>query len=278
MPNNNNSTGLFAKGILSLKTVGFKKTLLRLLSHPFRRRILAIERRQIEKRILSLDTAQERFTEIYKANYWGSDESVSGHGSTFEGTANLRAKLPEIIEKYSIKSIFDAPCGDFNWMRHVLKQNDLDYTGGDIVLSLIESLNVNYRGEGTRFIHLDLTKDKFPYADMMICRDCLFHLSYQDTRLVLQNFVDSKIPYLLTSTHGNSNTFQNKDILTGNFRHIDLFSAPYHFPRDVAFQIVEQEVPGPRREICLWTRGQIISALKNGGRHTDRPLVSETSP
>jgi hypothetical protein len=159
-------------------------------------------------------------------------------------------------------------------MRHVLKENDLDYTGGDIVLPLIESLNVKYRGEKTTFIHLDLTKDKFPYTDMMICRDCLFHLSYRDTKMALQNFVDSKIPYLLTSTHGNNNTFQNRDILTGNFRHIDLFSAPYHFPTDVAYRIVEQKSPEPIREMCLWTRDQVVSALKNAGRHTDPPLVS----
>jgi hypothetical protein len=69
----------------------------KLISHPFRRKAFAIERRHIEKRVLSLLTPQERFTEIYKSNYWGSDESVSGYGSTLEGTASLRAKLPEII-------------------------------------------------------------------------------------------------------------------------------------------------------------------------------------
>jgi hypothetical protein len=81
--------------------------------------------------------------------------------------------------------------------------------------------------------------------------------------LVLQNFINSKIPYLLTTTHINDGKIRNKDIATGDFRLIDLFAAPYHFPMDVLFRIEDWKMPDPKREMCLWTREQIIYALGN---------------
>jgi hypothetical protein len=202
---------------------------------------------------------EERFTEIYKRRYWSSGKTQSGEGSTLAHTKNLRNKLPELFSAFSIRSIFDAPCGDLNWMKRVLRSNDLNYIGGDIVLPVIERLRAKYSDPKTKFIHIDLTRSAFPFADLMICRDCLFHLSFADTKLVLQNFVDSKIPYLLTATHKGN--FQNEDITTGHYRLINLFAAPYHFPHEVQCRIDDWRTPHPQKEMCLWTRGQIISAL-----------------
>lgn len=212
-------------------------------------------------RISRFSGIEDKFTEIYHKNYWGNFESVSGKGSTLEATNNLRRQLPEIFEKFSIKTIFDAPCGDFNWMKEVLKKNRICYIGGDIVQPLIESHNSNFQDPHTKFLHVDLTKDDFPASDLMICRDCLFHLTYDQTKLVLQNFITSKIPYLLTTTHTQRGEFFNKDIETGSFRRIDLFSAPYHFPQDVLYRIDDSIPNVTQREMCLWSREQIISAM-----------------
>ncbi len=245
---------LLNKTFISLRTKGLTKTLIKIAKYP--------TQKNFEKDILRLNGIEDKFTKIYKKNYWENEESVSGPGSTLEYTINLRKKLPELFKKKSIKTIFDAPCGDFNWMRHVLKEDNLDYTGGDIVAPLIESHNVRYKNSNTRFIHIDLTKQKFPSADLMICRDCLFHLSFHDTRLVLQNFVDAQIPYLLTTNHINTGQFKNTDIRTGDFRLIDLFSVPYSFPKEVLFRIEDWKFPDPKREMCLWTKEQIIQALE----------------
>ena len=95
----------------------------------------------------------------------------------------------------------------------------------------------------------------------MICRDCLFHLSFNDTKLFLQNFIESKILYLLTTTYINNGEFSNQNIKTGDFRLIDLFSAPYHFEENVLYRI-EDSIPNETpREMCLWSREQIISAI-----------------
>ena len=146
-------------------------------------------------------------------------------------------------------------------MRCVLKECTVNYIGGDIVSALVESNSIRYRTDTIKFIHIDLTKDRFPYADLMLCRDCLIHLSYKDIKAVLENFIASRIKYLLTSTLAHSNNYRNEDISSGHHREIDLFSAPYSFPTDVLYRIEDWQEPSPRKEMCLWTRDQVIAAV-----------------
>lgn len=204
------------------------------------------------------------FTEIYNNNMWENDESVSGPGSTLEYTKNLRKELILLFNEFNIKSVFDAPCGDFNWMQHVIKNTDISYIGGDIVPELIEKLNFQYKKEkNLSFIHIDLIKDKLPASDLMICRDCLFHMPFYETKQILKNFIDSNSSYLLTTTHINENNFSNIDIKMGDFRFIDLFLPPYCFLRDTKFEIDDWLEPFPKKKMCLWHRKQIIEAVNN---------------
>lgn len=177
-------------------------------------------------------------------------------------TENLRAKLPGVLKEFGIRSILDAPCGDFHWMKDFLKGVEVDYTGGDIVRPLVDRSNARFANGRIRFVVLDLTASAFPKADLMICRDCLFHLSFADTRAMIRNFVASDIPYLLTTTHKNPQALPNRDIISGDFRLIDLFSAPFHFPADALARIDDWVAPEPEREMCLWSREQAAMALR----------------
>ena len=85
----------------------------------------------------------------------------------------------------------------------------------------------------------------------MICRDCLFNLSYEDKKLVLNNFIKSNTPYLLTTTYVNELKFKNENITTGHFRMIDLFSTPYNFPKEALFKIDYWVAPEKPRAMCL---------------------------
>ena len=152
-------------------------------------------------------------------------------------THNLRIQLPKLFKQFSINSVFDGPCGDFNWMKLVIEETNIDYTGGDIVLPLIESNQAKYGQQNIRFKKVDLTKDTLPTVDLMICRDCLFHLSYEDTKLLLHNFIKSNTLYLLTTTYVNEPAFKNTNITTGHFRMIDLFCPPYNLSKDILFKI-----------------------------------------
>ncbi|WP_448171279.1 class I SAM-dependent methyltransferase [Rhizobacter fulvus] len=206
------------------------------------------------------------FSWIYQNNHWGSAESVSGPGSTLDSTQNLRAELPRLLERLSVKVLLDAPCGDFNWMRHLLPELNLQYIGGDIVKEIIDTHTQNYSSDRISFMHVNLICDPLPRADLLICRDCLFHFSYEDTKLVLENFIRSDITYLLTTTHTRVNEFQNKDIKTGEGRLIDLFSYPYNFPKSPIATIEDWIPPYPERAMCLWTREQVAKAVANFGK------------
>jgi hypothetical protein len=250
--------GIVARIRLSIKEIGVLGTLFKILSYPF----VVISRGLRQRTLSALPSSEARFTWIYRKNYWQSDESVSGTGSTLEYTANLRKKLPELFRKHSIKSVFDAPCGDFNWMCELIRTLDIEYTGADIVEPLIDSLNSRHGGQGKKFLHMDIVTSRLPKADLMICRDCLFHLSYADTRAVLENFVSSGTPYILTTTHKNDGTFTNHDIQTGFYRRINLFAPPYALPLAPLARIDDWIAPDPEREMCLWSRDQIAEALQ----------------
>jgi hypothetical protein len=215
--------------------------------------------------VASYSTAEEKFRAIYEHNLWGNDESVSGAGSTFRQTVNLREQLPKVFTDYSVTTVFDAPCGDFNWMKHLLPTVDVEYIGGDVVAALIAADRESFASDRVSFVDLDLITDAYPQADLMICRDCLFHFSYADTQSALQRFIDSGIPYLLTTTHINSSGFENRDIETGSFRLMDLFKAPYNFPSPLLV-IDDWLPPEPERQMCLWNRAQVASVLERFGK------------
>lgn len=215
---------------------------------------------------LSLMPIKERFTYIYVKNYWGSNESRSGEGSTLAATKNLRSELPKLISAFKIKSIFDGPCGDFNWMRHVVEKTQIVYIGGDIVRPLINENLKRFKGENIKFIEINLISEAFPFSDLMISRDFLFHLSFSDTVKVLRNFVNSKTPFLLTTSHIDNSGLLNKDITTGDFRFIDLFSSPYNFPKSPLLTIRDFSSTEPPRAMYLFSRDQIVLALKSWGK------------
>lgn len=257
----------FAKFWASLKREGWGATLAKIASLPS----IVSEELRVRKALKVWVTAEERFTWIYKSNHWKSSESVSGSGSTLEYTENLRAELPGLLERLDVKTLFDAPCGDFNWMPLVLEVVDVDYTGADIVKPLIDSLNSQHSNSKTRFVHLDLIQDPHAKADLMICRDALFHLSFKDAKSVLKGFVSSKTKFLLTTCHFFSENQSNTDIKTGDFRPLDLRIAPFNLPRDFQEKVADWKFPDPERYMVLWTRDQIQHAIASWPDQSAKP-------
>lgn len=215
------------------------------------------------RKIFSSSDNKTRFTKIYEKNYWGSKESRSGSGSTILYTENLRKQLPLLLNKFKVKSIFDAPCGDFNWMSQVVRDIPVQYIGADIVQTLIDENKKRYEKENIIFLQLDITMDKLPYADLMLCRDFLMHLSYSDTRKFFENYIKSKIPYLLSTSHVTSFDFLNSDIKTADFRLTDLFKPPYNMPKNALYEIDDWLEPEPPRKMYLWSRDQVICGFEN---------------
>ena len=154
--------------------------------------------------------AEETFTEIYKSNFWGSEESVSGGGSVVSQTETIVREIGPLLRNMKFTSVLDIPCGDFLWMRKV-DLSTVSYLGADIVKDLIRKNKEKYYVEGkVDFIKLNLIEDKLPQKDLIITRDCLVHLSFESISQALKNIKLSGCKYLLTTTeavmlHSTSN-------------------------------------------------------------------------
>jgi len=173
---------------------------------------------------------------------WGCKESVSGRGSTLLATEPLRNEMPALLERLDIRSILDAPCGDFNWMRELLRDapDEITYIGADIVIPLINSL-AKYKSRNVHFIHADIIKDDLPQVDLVLCRDCFIHFSEKDIKRTLVNFRKTGARYLATNSFDKIS--HNKDIETGKWRQLNLELPPFNFPPPVT-AIVESGANG----------------------------------
>lgn len=201
---------------------------------------------------------EEAFDTIYRQNRWGSDESLSGIGSTLAYTRRLRASLSRRLAELKTGVLLDAPCGDFNWMQHVCLPPGTRYIGGDIVAPLIEELREKCGDETHEFRRMDIVGEQLPPADLWLCRDVLFHLSNDEILKVLRNFSHSSIPYLLTTTYRFEK--YNADIKSGGFRFINLRLPPFALPKPISM-IADFVAPEPPRHLGLWSRAQIEAAL-----------------
>ena len=163
----------------SIRSDGPSITVWKCLRYPFRR----YHHYQV-KRALQNGAPVQIFSKIYKAKgSWGSLESASGLGSTLAYTATLRQQLPQLFKDFDITSVYDAPCGDFNWMRLVIEQSDITYYGADIVPAIIDKIRRQYARPKVSFKCADITLNEFPKVDLWFCRDCLFH---QDSHCALK--------------------------------------------------------------------------------------------
>ena len=214
-------------------------------------KILTYRKQQLLKRFKS---HSDVFTHHYKENFWGNEESRSGDGSSLKYTENIRMEIPRLIESLGIKSILDAPCGDYNWFQHIKRADDVHYTGGDIVAPVVSENNQRFGDHHTKFVVMDITADPLPDVDLWLCRDCLFHLPTRDVSRVLERFRKSNIRYLLTTTYPQVE--ENTDILVGDFRPINLTAAPFNLcPPQM---VIEDWIPGSaRRHLALWERSML---------------------
>jgi hypothetical protein len=119
-----------------------------------------------------------------------------------------------------------VPCGDFAWMRHL--RADVQYIGGDVLPELAQANQRQWGGPTRRFLTIDMLKDDLPAADLLLCRDCLVHFSFADAAAALRNAGRSRCSWLLTTTFPNCTA--NEDIVTGDWRPLNLQLPPFDLP------------------------------------------------
>lgn len=121
----------------------------------------------------------------YKQGWTGGlPETPCGHGSKLFVTKKQREWIPEIIEKYGIKSIDDIGAGDMNW----IKKTDLKgvkYTPYDLV------------PRETSVIEFNLVEQVPDKVDMIMCLWVLNHFPYDSCVQAIKNIKASGSKYLM---------------------------------------------------------------------------------
>lgn len=196
--------------------------------------------------------SKDIFTRYYRENSWNGKESVSGPGSDYEQTKYLIPELKVLLDTFSIKSILDVPCGDFNWMKRV----DLDgvkYLGGDIVDDIIKTNNRKYGSRNIKFEVFDIVKDNLPKSDLIMVRDCLVHLPNKDVFKAINNIKSSGSRYLLTTNFTWRSHKNNIDIPVGAWRRVNLEQDPFNFSKP-EYVIIEGNIQSHDRDktMSLW--------------------------
>jgi len=115
-----------------------------------------------------------------------------------------------------------------------------------------------------------LIEDHLPSADLILCRDCLVHLSYDDIRNALKNICSSNIRYLLTTTFPNR---ENRDIETGQWRPLNLEAHPFFLPKPIAVineNCSESKGAYSDKSLALWDLSETRNMwLKSANRSMD---------
>lgn len=187
----------------------------------------------------------------------GSQETISGRGSSLAYTAPLRNALPDLLERLGVGVLVDAPCGDFNWMSNV-DLKGIQYIGIDIVPEIIERNQSLYPDK--EFVVADITLTELPQADLLITRDCLFHLPFKSIADWMERVRESAPAWLLVTSNVNPRNF---DIdRPGRYRPVNLLADPFRFtppiPDHVIADFPENEA---ERYMFLWSRDEYEAFL-----------------
>ncbi|ANW95777.1 SAM-dependent methyltransferase [Wenyingzhuangia fucanilytica] len=160
---------------------------------------------------------KDAMEQVYEMKLWGGNDDLfySGEGS----------HLPEIVNPYvqalktflsSFKeplTLCDLGCGDFNIGKNLV-QFCKNYIAVDIVKSLIDYNQKQFKIENLAFKCLDIAVDDLPTADCVIVRQVLQHLSNKEVQEVLKKLALYK--YIVLTEHIPKGDFiPNKDIISG---------------------------------------------------------------
>lgn len=179
---------------------------------------------------LFCDESEDAFSNIYKHKVWGTNEegeAHSGGGSTLSNTIVYRAFLQNFLKEYGIKSVVDAGCGDWEFSK-TIDWTGIEYTGCDVVKSVVQNNKRKYGKGNIRFLHIDATQSTLPNGELLICKDVLQHLSNALVSKFLLNACQFRYCLITNDVDDKTLTADNIDIPVGSSRLIDLTKPPFN--------------------------------------------------
>jgi len=215
-------------------------------------------------------SVQQAFEEVYQDERWGNGIG-SGEGADPKLTAPYRNLLQEFINKKGIKSVVDLGCGDWQFTQ-LIDWSGINYTGVDVVPSLINELNQRFGSENVCFVHGNLLTCSLPSADLLLCKDVLQHLSNEMIQQFLPRLrcfkyailTNDRRQYHLASWRNLWNlrpvdiTKPYSDIPAGGYRPVRLREAPFNLEARVIKTIKMWHSNGMHeKEVLFWENKEL---------------------
>jgi SAM-dependent methyltransferase len=197
----------------------------------------------------------------------GQRESASGSGSALAAAAQTLALLDEITQGLSIRTILDLGCGDWNWMKEAhwhCEATLIQYIGWESNSELVDQLQQRFGRPGISFHLKDVVMDAFPTADLMICRDVLFHLPRKLALRVVDKIARAG-GLLLATTYPNepvnSEIVSYLPIENWGYYPINLDIPPFNLGPRLRRQMIEPLccVGDSPRAVCLYDFGGLAN-------------------
>ena len=117
----------------------------------------------------------------------GLPETPCGKGSMLENTEEIRAWLPDVIDRYDIFSIADIGCGDQNWIHHCLPDG-IEYNGYDT------------KPRRQDVVQFDASREVLPWKyDLVLCIYVLNHMRPDMAERAIRLIKESGSKYVLMS-------------------------------------------------------------------------------
>lgn len=154
-------------------------------------------------------TDSEMFERMKNGWRAGKPETICGNGSTRASTYEIRIWLPDLVKRHGIRSVCDAGAGDLNWIASVDWR--VDYQAFDLIV------------RRPCVQPLDITRDRLPTCDAILCRMVLNHLDPERICMALALFRQSAQWLIATQ-------FAGEDLRQASpqFARLDLRHAPYN--------------------------------------------------
>lgn len=187
-------------------------------------------------------------------------ESSSGVGSSLAATKHVRVALEHVLAESDlsdeIRTLLDLPCGDWNWMRR-LDLSSVEYTGVDIVRSLVERNGRLFGGPGRKFEVFDLlNEERLPSEhDMVFCRDLIGHFTPEEGLEMLRKIV-CRSSYLMATTFPEQSANNHAE---RSWYPCNLQKPPFRFPEPL-YMFCEHSAAD--KSLGVWDSRDVASALR----------------
>jgi SAM-dependent methyltransferase/transposase len=188
------------------------------------------------------------FNDIYTNNAWGHG---SGFGTLEQNTREYRHYIQNFIRLNKVKSVLDIGCGDWQFSK-LIDWSGVKYIGAD-VSDVVLSNTKKFAREGVEFMELDALIDPLPEAELILLKEVVIHWSNEEILNFLPKLKEFERALITNGFYadGIRSADTNADIVTGDFRPVDLAEHPFNLKGNYVFEYVIEGEPG---RIFLWTR------------------------